>query len=73
LQRSPDRRFAAFVFARQVGHRLAISVALGNAAALSDIEHSLATELLALGLGAIDAFLTAGADQAALKFSDARP
>jgi hypothetical protein len=43
LQRTPDRRLAALVLARELGHRLAVGVALGNAFALALIKHTIAS------------------------------
>src|SRR6478735_6410930 len=70
LQRPPNRGLADLVLARQFRHRLASSVPLGNAPALAGIECSRSAELLAVGLGPLDAFLTTLADQAALKLGN---
>jgi len=57
--------------ARELGHRLAVGVALGNAFPLALIKHSLAPELGALGFGTVDAVLASLAYQAALELRDA--
>lgn len=66
LQCPPDRRLADVVLDRQLGHRLAGRVALGDLAALAGVELGRATEQRALGLGAGNAIVAALADQAAL-------
>src|SRR6476619_2789450 len=70
LQRPPNRRLADLVLARQFRHGLAGSVPLGNAPALAGIECGRPAELLAVGLGPLDAFLATLPDQAALKLGD---
>ena len=70
LQRAPDRRLGDAVAGRQLGHRLARGVTLGDLAALADVELGLVAELLAFGLGAIDAGLAALADQRSLEFGN---
>src|SRR5215475_6751457 len=71
LQRPPDRRFTAAVLARQLCHRLASSVALGDTPALAVIKQSRPAELRALSFCPLDPFFTPLADQAALEFGNA--
>ena len=54
LQRPPDRRFTALVLARQLCHRLASSIALGDTPALAGVERIWSTELCALVLCSLD-------------------
>jgi hypothetical protein len=71
LQRTPHRRLANPVHRSQLRHRFALGVPFsGNADHLS-IQLALAPERDSLGLGPLDALLTALADQTALELSDA--
>src|SRR5262249_20190709 len=69
--RPPDRRFAAAVLARQLCHRLAGCVALGDTPALAMIKHGGPAELRALSFCPLDPLFTPLADQAALELGDA--
>ena len=70
-QRAVHRRLGDLVDLRQFGLRLALGIACGGDTALLWRQLDLAAELRALGPGALDAFLAASADQAALKLIDA--
>src|SRR6516164_5095580 len=71
LQRPPDRRLAAFILPRQLSHRLAGRVPLGNTPALAGVERSRPAEPGALAPGPLDPLLAALADQAALELRNA--
>src|SRR6516164_675399 len=67
LKRPPNGRFADFVLQRQLSHRLASSVTLGDLPLLAGIEARRAAELRAPSLGSLDSLIASLADQAALK------
>ena len=71
LESPEDRGLANLILGRQLGHGLAVGVALGDLALLADIQRGGPAELLALSAGLGDADLGAGQDQFALKLGDA--
>src|SRR6476646_438235 len=71
LQRPPNRRFTALIFAGQFRHGLAGRVTLAYAPALAGIEHIGPTKLRAFSFCPPDTFLTPLADQVALELGNA--
>src|ERR1700738_1023598 len=67
-QGSPNRRNAAAVFASKVSHALAVGMALSDLAGRASVQHGLATELLAHGLGPLNALFAALTNELALEF-----
>src|SRR3954447_8644096 len=67
MQGSKDGGHANIVLECQSRHALAVGMPFGDLSSLAGIQGRRSAKLLALGLGALDAFLTASANQFALE------
>jgi hypothetical protein len=71
-QRPPDRSLTNLIVARQLSHRFALGVTVGNHPFLARMEPVRTPELLALPLGPLNALLATLADQSALELGSMR-